>query len=261
MAKVISISNAKGGVGKTTTAINLAAGLAIAEKRTLLIDIDPDGAAATGLGFNRDNINSGIYDVFSKKINLTDTVHKTCLSYLDLIPCNVWSSDQENRLAEFAKDRFLLKKEIKNSISKNVSYYEYVIIDSPPALGDLTIGALLAADSILIPLQCGHFALKAVGRLMRIIRQIQKTANPELRIEGILINFYEKGTRVSRRAEEEARLAFQDLVFRTVIPKNAALGYAAFEEKPIMLVEILSSGAKSYLALAKEIMQKNGNIN
>lgn len=257
MAKIISISNAKGGVGKTTTAINLAASLAVAEKNTLLIDIDPDGAAGTGLGFNRDNIKTGIFDIFSGRSGIMDAVHQTQLPHLSLIPCNVWSSDQENRLAEMAKNRFLLKQKIQDFVNQNNIRYDFIIIDTPPALGDLTIGALLASDSVLIPLQCGHFALKAVGRLMRIIREIKKTANPELEVEGILINFYENSTKVSRRALREARLVFQNLIFNTLIPKNSALGFAAFEEKPALMVNISATGARSYLSLGQEIIKRS----
>jgi chromosome partitioning protein len=257
MSRIITITNPKGGVGKTTTTINLGASLAIYARKVLLVDIDPDGAVSTGLGLTRDKIKCGVLDIFSGTADLKSAIHSTGLNGLDIVPCNVWTSDHETMLADLAKNRNLLKKELLGLTELNEPY-DFIIIDSPPALSDLTIGALLASHSVIIPLQCGHFALKAVGRLMRIIRQLRQTVNPDLRIEGILLNFFEKGTRVSERVQQEARIAFGSLLFKTIIPKNSALGYAAFLEKPAALVNITDQGARAYLNLALEVLGRNG---
>jgi chromosome partitioning protein len=257
MTKILTVSNAKGGVGKTTTAINLAASLAIADKKILVIDIDPDGAAGAGLGLNRENIKDGIFEIFSGQCSINDAKHQTMLPNLELVPCNVWHADQESRLYELAKNRFILKQKIDEMLNSFPQQYDFIIIDSPPALSDLTISALLAADSVIIPLQCGHFALKAVGRLMRVVRDLKNSVNQELKIEGVLITFFEKGTRVAQRTVNEAELVFGALVFRTKIPKNTALGYSAFLEKPAALVDISEKGARAYLSLAHEIIAKD----
>jgi chromosome partitioning protein len=256
MSSIITITNPKGGVGKTTTTINLGASLAIYAKRVLLVDIDPDGAVSTGLGLTRDKIKCGVLDIFDGSCDLKSAIHPTGLNGFDVVPCNVWSSDHETTLSDLAKNRYLLKKELLR-LAELDEPYDFILIDSPPALSDLTIGALLASHSVIIPLQCGQFALKAVGRLMRIVRQLRQTLNPNLQIEGVLLNFFEKGTKVSERVQLEARTAFGNLLFKTIIPKNSALGYAAFLEKPAALVNITDAGARAYLALALEVLGRN----
>ncbi len=256
MSRIIAISNPKGGVGKTTTTINLAASLAIAEKNVLIIDLDPSGAVSSGVGLQRENIRAGIFELFSGAVRLWDTIHPLNFLSIDLIPSNVYTTEQDTRLAEMAKNRIRLKRQLNGLVSVGKMNYDYVLIDTPPMLNDLTIGALLAADSVLVPLQCGYFALKALDRLMEIVERIKKSANPTLEMEGILLNFYEKGTRASLKSATLAWEIFDDLVFKTIIPKNAAVGYAAFQHKPLALVDITAPASKAYLALAEEIIRK-----
>ncbi len=167
------------------------------------------------------------------------------------------NSERENRLIEMAKNRIRLKRQLSGLLTLDKLNYDYILLDTPPSLNDLTISALLAAHSILIPLQCGYFALRAVERMIKVVNRIKSSANPELAIEGILLNFHEKGTRASIRGVQEAKKAFGNLLFKTIIPKNAAIGFASFEKKPVSLIDIAAPGARAYLALAEEIMQKN----
>ncbi len=257
MTRIIAISNPKGGVGKTTTTINLAASLAIAEKNVLIIDMDPSGAVSTGVGLHRENIRAGIFEIFSGAVRLWETIHPLDFLNIDLIPSNVYTTEQDTRLSEMAKNRIRLKRQLNGLVTVSKMNYDYVLIDTPPMLNDLTLGALLAADSVLIPLQCGYFALKALDRLTEIVERIKKSANPNLEIEGILLNFYEKGTRASLKSASLAKRIFGDLVFKTIIPKNAAIGFAAFQHKPLALVDVTAPGSKAFLALAEEIIRKS----
>lgn len=256
MAKIIAIANPKGGVGKTTTTINLGASLAIAEKSVLIIDFDPAGSVSDGLGIHKGDIKCGVFEIFSGTANLLDTIYHLDFLEMDVIPSNVYSSEQEIRLTEMAKNRIRLKRQLSNLLEIRRINYEYILIDTPPLLNDLTVGALLAADSVLIPLQCGHFALKAVDRVLEMIERIKKSANPNLEIEGILLNFYEKGTRVSFMGADKANKAFHSFLFKTVIPKNVAIGYASFLERPAALINITAPGAKAYLELAEELLER-----
>jgi chromosome partitioning protein len=257
MAKIISISNPKGGVGKTTTAINLGASLAIAEKSVLMIGMDPNGALSAGWGFEETDIRAGIYEIFLGTCDCIDAIHHFDLPNLDLIPCNIFGHEQEIRLETMAKSRGLFKRKLDDLLVKGKAAYDFVIIDTPPSVNDLTIAALYASNSVLIPLQTGYFALTVVKKLMTMIDRIKKGVNPDLEIEGILLNFYEKNTRASQRAVDETRELFGDLVFETIIPKNAAISYAAFERKPVALMDALAPGAIAYMALADEILRKN----
>ncbi len=256
-AKVISISNPKGGVGKTTTAINLAASLAIAEKKVLLIDIDPSGMVSSGLGLEENGVRAGVFEIFSQSCGLMDAIHTSDILNLDIVPCNVQSPEQESRLTEMAKNRIRLKRQLQEILTIGKKQYDYIILDTPPSLNDLTVSALLASDSVLIPLQCGYFALKAVERLIGMIKRLKSSANPRLEIEGVLLTFYEKGTRVSQRSERRAQRIFNNLLFETKIPKNTAIGFACFERKPVAMVDIFSKGAQAYLALAQEVLTQN----
>lgn len=254
MTRIIAISNPKGGVGKTTTAINLAASLAIAEQRVLIVDVDPAGAVAAGLGLTPETIRGGIFEIFSGSARLSEIIHSVDYLDMDLIPANIFTSQQEIRIGEMAKNRIRLKNFLSGHLTGDRLAYDYILIDTPPSLSDLTIGALLAADSVLIPLQCGFYALNSIGPLLEMIERIRKSANPELRVERIFLTFFEKGTRVSIISEQSARRDFLELLSGAVIPKNAAIGYAAFEHKPVALIDIAAPGAQAYFELAKEII-------
>jgi len=257
MTRIIAVSNPKGGVGKTTTTINLAASLAIAEQRVLIIDADPAGAVSSGLGLDEESIGAGLFEFFSGSVRFEETIHQLPHLELDLIPVNVFSSENETRLNELSKNRIRLKRQLDGMIEADRLPYDYVIIDTPPVLNDLTMGALMAANSVLIPLQCGYFALNAIGRLMQLIERVRKSANPDLEVEGIMLNLYERGTRVSMRSLYEAKMRYNPYVFRTVIPKNVAIGHATYQQKPVALVDITSPGARGYMNLAEEIIRKN----
>ncbi len=260
MSKIMVISNPKGGVGKTTTAINLAASLAIAEKKVLLVDADPQGAASAGLGFEQQHSYAGIFEVFSGSFVSVETVHpvpEPQLANLELIPANIFTNEREVRLMEMAKNRIRLKLKLEEIQRRSRDKYDYIIIDTPPALNDLTLAGLYAAHAVIVPLQCGYFALKVMERLFSTVERIKNSVNPSLYLEGILLNFYEKGTKASRMSVEEAHRLYADLIFKTIVPKNAAIGYSAFLKKPVALVDITASGAIAYLALAEELISRH----
>ncbi len=257
MSKIIVIANPKGGVGKTTTAINLSASLAIAEKSVLIVGMDPNGSLTAGWELQEQEIKAGIYEIFMGTFDCIDAIHHTELPMLDIIPCNTNSHEQEVRLDQMSKNRILLKRKLQDLSTKAKKEYDYIIIDTPPAVNDLTIAALYAANSALIPLQTGYFSLKVVEKLLDMIDRIKNGVNPDLKVEGILLNFYEKNTRASIRTVEEARRQFGNQIFSTVIPKNAALSFAAFEKKPLILVDALAPGAVAYLSLADEIIKRS----
>lgn len=256
MRKIISITNQKGGVGKTTTAINLAASLAAAEKRTLLIDADSQGNATSGMGVNIDDVKSNnLYTCMTKNRPLEETLVKTQIPHLEIVPAN---QDLIGVELEFVslKDR---EKRLRNLVRALTVPYDYIIIDCPPSLGLLTVNAMVASDSLLVPLQCEYFAMEGLGHLLKTMEIIKKYLNPTLYLGGILLTMYDSRNLLSHRVSDDVRENFGNLVFDTVIPRNVRLSESPSHGLPIILYDIKSRGALSYLELAKEIM-KNGRI-
>lgn len=257
MGRVIAICNQKGGVGKTTTAINLAACLAAAEHKTLLLDMDPQGNATTGMGIDKGEIEYSVYDVLTqreysgKKIAFKDIiVSSPAIQYMDIAPASTDLAGAEIELVNaIARERRLA-----SAVSQILSEYEYIIIDSPPSLGLLTINVLTAADSVLIPIQCEYYALEGLAELLNTIRLIQKNLNSKLTIEGALLTMYDSRLNLSRQVAEDVRQCFSGKIFKVIIGRNVKLSEAPSFGKPIILYDIMSSGAENYLNLAKEIM-------
>lgn len=253
MAKIIAIANQKGGVGKTTTAINLAASLAVLEYKTLLIDADPQANSTTGNGFDLKNIQLSLYDCMvnetpvSQAMLETETPNLYLLpSHLDLVGAEIELINLPNREKKLAQ---ILEAEVEN--------FDFIIIDCSPSLGLITVNALAAADSVLIPVQCEFFALEGLGKLLNTIKIVQTSINPELAIEGILMTMYDGRLRLSNQVVEEIKNHFEALVFNTIIHRNTKLGEAPSFGKPALMYDTDSTGAVNYLNLAKEILQKN----
>ncbi|MEW6410460.1 MAG: AAA family ATPase [Nitrospirota bacterium] len=256
MGKVIAIANQKGGVGKTTTAINLSASLAAAEKRVLLIDIDPQGNTTSGFGIDRESLQINLYHQFIGEAQMSDIRIKTMLSCLDIIPSSIDLIGAEVEL--IGRDN--RERILERAVSPLKNEYEFIIIDCPPSLGFLTLNALTASDTVLIPVQCEYYAMEGLGLLLNTVRRIQQSFNPYLRIEGILLTMHDVRNNISHQVIEEVRRHFEDKVFETVIPRNVTLSEAPSHGKPVILYDVRSRGAQSYLSLAKEVMDnaKNG---
>lgn len=236
--KIISVANQKGGVGKTTTAINLSASLAVAEKKILVIDIDPQGNSSSGLSFQ--NTQPSIYDLLISQVKFSDTIVKDVIPYLDLIPATIDLVGAEVELLEMEKREFVLKERLKEARSK----YDYVFIDCPPTLGILTLNALTASDSVLIPVQCEYFALEGLGQLLNSIKLVKDRFNKHLTIEGVLLTMYDSRLKLSELVAEEVRKYFEDKVYKTKIHRNVRVSESPSFGKPVLMYDALSSGAK-----------------
>jgi chromosome partitioning protein len=253
VARVIAIANQKGGLGKTTTAVNLAASLAAAEQRTLLIDGDPQGNATSGVGVRPDQISTTVYDVLIGDRALSNAIiPQVHFKHLDVAPATPDLAGAEVELV----DRANRERMMRNAVGAVRSSYDYVLIDCPPSLGLITLNMLAAADALLIPLQCEYYALEGLSQLLNTVHLIQRSVNTELAIEGVLLTMYDARLNLSRQVAAEAREYFGTEVFETVVPRNVRLAEAPSFGKPIILYDVASIGAQAYMNVAKELMAR-----
>ena len=255
--KILSVINQKGGVGKTTTVINLAAGLSMKGKKILVIDLDPQGNATTGLGLsNTDKSNQTIYSVLNGTNTISDVIQKTSFKNLDLITSNVDLSGLEVETAGDNRRAFILKEQIMLYLNNSEASYDYVLIDCPPSLSLLTIMALVASNSLIVPLQAEFFALEGLTQLMKTIERIKNNLNTELIIKGILLTMYDKRNKLSSEVEKEAREYFKDKVYRTIVPRNVRLSEAPSHGIPVLLYDQTCPGSKSYFSFTEEFLNQ-----
>lgn len=253
MGKTIAIANQKGGVGKTTTTINLSASIALAEKDILIIDTDPQGNLTSGLGIDREALQKSLYDVYTGKFPIEDVIIETSLPHLYIVPSTIDLLGVEVELVQ--KDR--RERMLLDAILKIKNNYRYIFIDCPPSLGLLTLNGLVAADSVIVPVQCEYYSLEGLSMLTRTLRLVRGSFNPNLDIEGILLTMFDARNSLSHQVAEEVRKFFKEKVYKTLIPRNVTLGEAPSYGKPAILYDARSKGAQSYLSLAKEILNEN----
>jgi chromosome partitioning protein len=253
MGKIIAIANQKGGVGKTTTTVNLAAALGVLEKKVLVIDADPQANATSGLGMDSDSNSAGSYQLLEHTLPAAETIVQTRSPNVDLIPAHIDLVAIEIELVDKDEREYMLKK----AVAELGEQYEYILIDCAPSLGLLTLNALTAADSVIIPIQCEYYALEGLGKLLNTIKSVQRIHNPDLDIEGMLLTMYDSRLRLSNQVVEEVKKHFGDMVFDTIIQRNVRLGEAPSYGESIIKYDASSKGAANYLNMAHEILQKN----
>jgi len=253
VAKIISIFNQKGGVGKTTTNVNLCAALALKGKKVLSIDIDPQGNSTSGFGIDKNSLKETIYDILIEDIDINKVVHETEIENLDLIPSNIQLAGAEIELTNTKHREKTLKEKI-NLLDKE---YDFIIIDCPPSLGLLSLNALTVSNTVLIPIQCEYYSLEGVGQLIDTVKLVRKTLNPKLDIEGVLLNMYDGRTNLSAQVVEEVKKYFKNKVYKTVIPRNVRLAEAPSFGQPIMLYDENSKGSEAYMKLSEELIKNN----
>ncbi|HHY23528.1 MAG TPA: ParA family protein [Clostridiaceae bacterium] len=254
MAKIIAIANQKGGVGKTTTAINLSACVAYKGKRVMLIDNDPQGNSTSGLGFDKRNLKKSTYDILINGEKLKNVILKTCIDNLDLCPSNIQLAGAEIELVPAISRETRMKEAVKLEINN----YDFIIIDCPPSLGLLTINSLTAANTILVPIQCEYYALEGLSQLMETVKLVKRHLNPELDVEGVVLTMFDARTNLSIQVVEEVKKYFKNKVYRTVIPRNVRLSEAPSYGLPIVLYDAKSKGAECYMDLADEVIEYSG---
>ncbi|NER10833.1 chromosome partitioning protein [Muriicola jejuensis] len=253
MGKIIAIANQKGGVGKTTTTVNLAASLGVLEKKVLLIDADPQANATSGLGIDVESVDLGTYQVLEHSCSAKETIIKTSSPNVDLIPSHIDLVAIEIELVDKDDREYMMKKAIVDLKED----YDYILIDCAPSLGLLTLNALTAADSVIIPIQCEYFALEGLGKLLNTIKSVQRIHNPDLDIEGMVLTMYDARLRLSNQVVEEVKKHFSDMVFDTIIQRNVRLGEAPSYGESIIKYDASSKGAVNYLNMANELLKKN----
>lgn len=253
MGKVIALANQKGGVGKTTSTINLSAALGIKNKKVLLIDLDPQGNATSGVGIDKETCENSIYDVLINEVDIKDAIVKTECKNLDLCPSNIQLAGAEIEMVDIEEREFIFKKAIEDIRNQ----YDYILIDCPPSLGLLTLNAFVAVDTILIPIQCEYYALEGLSQLIKTIKEIKKSLNKDIDIEGVLLTMFDSRTNLSVQVAEEVKKYYPDKLYKSVIPRNVRLSEAPSYGMSIFEYDKHSKGANSYLSLAKEVIKRN----